>query len=195
MHSRADQHYKYPWFGLPPHPARHRLAESDPHLKWQISLLRQPDYFLRRLIVCVLATHLSLKGKARAKPLPYRPFLSEVVIQKGALQISTVQSLPLEGKVSAEPTDEVFIKSITALSFRQPPCRQAGNKNVIYSAEGHIRYTEKRQPPHKHPASYENLYVCVQLKNHIFVCAFEQGLRRHLAEVNPHARAAAADDK
>ena len=72
-----------------------------------------------------LATHLPLKGKARAKPLPYRPILSEVVFQAGALQISAVQSLPLEGKVSAQLTDEVFIKSNTVLSFRQPPVGRA----------------------------------------------------------------------
>ncbi|MBP3484064.1 MAG: hypothetical protein J6K00_03100, partial [Oscillospiraceae bacterium] len=40
------------------------------------------------------------QGEGKGKAVTYRSILSEVVFQTGALHISAVQSLPLEGKVA-----------------------------------------------------------------------------------------------
>ena len=73
--------------GLPPHPARRRQ----------------------------LASHLPLKGKAKGKTvfLPVDFSAHSVSVRRFSL-LSCANSLPLEGKVSVEPTDEVFILIYTA---------------------------------------------------------------------------------
>ena len=55
-------------------------------------------------------SHLPLKGKAGAKLLSLPVDLYCVLFQIGASHYRTAYSLPLEGKVSAQPTDEVFIQ-------------------------------------------------------------------------------------
>ena len=61
------------------------------------------------------ATHLPLKGKAKGKTvfLPVDFSAHSVSVRRFSL-LSCANSLPLEGKVSVEPTDEVFILIYTA---------------------------------------------------------------------------------
>ena len=49
------------------------------------------------------------EGKGQSR-FPRRSIYIDGTFQIGALHYSAGQSLPLEGKVSAEPTDEVFIQ-------------------------------------------------------------------------------------
>ena len=71
------------------HQPDRRLPESDPHLKWQMSFLRQPDYVLRRQAV----DYLRLNDRAVLNLLPVGAAIGRpsVKIRSGAEQSASAK--------------------------------------------------------------------------------------------------------